>query len=183
MRLPTNVLCGPAEGLGRKWTGRSITAALLSWVPLAGWAAPDFDADTAQVATAAIQVPAAVPLPAAAHEWLLYVALGLGVLNLLLFYLLYRSPRQAAGAATGSGEAIGSSTRTDKRMDKRKREIDDLRQQVDELRDRVETEAIKRLTTAQIKELVRTLVHDELTRSAFPTGDGAPARPGGLPTR
>ena len=182
MRLPTNVLCGPAEGLGRKWTGRWITAALLSGVPLAGWSTPELDADTAQVAMAALEAPAAVPLPAAAHEWLLYVALGLGVLNLLLFYLLYRSPRQAADAATGSGEAIGTSTRTDKRMDKRKREIDDLRQQVDELRDRLETEAVKRLTTTQIKELVRTLVHDELTRSALPTGGGAPARPGGLPT-
>lgn len=110
------------------------------------------------------------------HEWLIYVALGLGALNTILLYLLNRSARpavaDAAAARSEAGTSDGlhgsSSSRTDKRMDKRKREIDDLRQQVEDLTGQLTAETTKRLTPAQIQELVRALVHDELTRSSLP---------------
>ena len=111
------------------------------------------------------------------HEWLIYVSLGLGALNTILLYLLNRSARpavaDAAAARSEAGTSDGlhgssSSSRTDKRMDKRKREIDDLRQQVEDLTGQLAAETTKRLTPAQIQELVRALVHDELTRSALP---------------
>ncbi len=130
----------------------------------------------ARAAGAAAEVPVeAVALASApfshTHEWLIFIALGLGGLNTMLLYLLNRSARpRAADAGTDTEGAVttGGSSRTDRRMDKRKREIDDLRQQVIDLTAQLAAETDKRPTTPQIHEMVRVLVRDELTRTALP---------------
>jgi hypothetical protein len=99
-------------------------------------------------------------------QWLSYTALGLSVLNLVLIYFMYTSSSRADNASSLDREMTGSSARTEKRMEKRKREIDDLRLQVDELQARLEAETAKRLTTVQTQEFVRALINDELGRGA-----------------
>ncbi len=142
-----------------------IVLGLSLGLPVTSTAAANYPADALALAPAPFSYT---------HEWLIYVALGLGGLNMILLYLLNRSPsRSAADSVThselGSSDApSSSSSRTDKRMDKRKREIDELRNQVEELTVKLNIECTKRLTTAQVQELVRTFVHDELTRSALP---------------
>lgn len=145
-----------------KKSGLLLAAALLA-APLAAWAQAGTDR-----------------LPAdPGREWLIYVALGLGGLNLILLYLLNRSPRRASDSndleATESDHS--SSSRTEKRMEKRKREIDDLRLQVDTLSEQLTSDSQRRLTTPQIQDLVRALVHDELTRAALPGSAGPPTPP------
>jgi hypothetical protein len=108
--------------------------------------------------------PAVVAAPNHMHEWLVYGAVAMGVLNLVLLYLLYRSPSRNREVAMM--DEAGGVSRTDKRMDKRKREIDELRQLIDALTVRLANESASRLNTAQVHELVMTLVHDELTRAA-----------------
>ena len=138
-----------------------VAGTILALPALGQGATPDVAAETLTIAPTVFNHT---------HEVLIYVALGLGGVNTLLLLLLNRSARSAADEAAGdtADGAHGSSSRTDKRMDKRKREIDELRQQVDDLTEQVTTEADKRLTPAQIQELVRTLVRDELTRTALP---------------
>lgn len=140
-----------------------LTATLLVGRPLISLAAdPDQSADALALTPAPFNHT---------HEWLIYVALGLGALNMVLLYLLNRSPRPQPAQADGSEASEGSSastTRTDLRMDKRKREIDSLRQSVEGLTGQITAEAAKHLTPAQIQELVRTFVQDELKRTALP---------------
>lgn len=100
------------------------------------------------------------------HEWLLYAAVAMGVLNLVLLYMLYRTPSRHQDVAMSVDETGSPSSRTDKRMDKRKREIDELRHSLDALTARIAHDGAGRLNTAQIHDLVKALVHDELTRSA-----------------
>ncbi|MBC7448650.1 MAG: hypothetical protein H7330_11385 [Hymenobacteraceae bacterium] len=145
-----------------KKSGLLLAAALLA-APLASWAQAGTDR-----------------LPAdPGREWLIYVALGLGGLNLILLYLLNRSPRRASDSSDlgGTESDHSSSSRTEKRMEKRKREIDDLRLQVDTLSEQLASDSQRRLTTPQIQDLVRALVHDELTRAALPGSAGPPKPP------
>ncbi|MBC7447408.1 MAG: hypothetical protein H7330_05060 [Hymenobacteraceae bacterium] len=148
----------------------SVVLMALLALPSGTYAAPpDYPADSLAVAPAPFSHT---------HEWLIYVALGLSALNMILLYLRNRSSAGSSDSLShgesGAGDGLSgsSSSRTDKRMDKRKREIDDLRHQVDELTAKLAVESAKRLTPAQIQELVRTFAHDELTRSALP-GDSA----------
>lgn len=111
-----------------------------------------------------------------AHEWYIYLALGLGVLNLILLYLLNRSTRSAAfdgEVSIGTDPHTGSSERTEKRMAKRKREIDELRHQVEELTMQLSAEAQKRPTMYQAQEIARKAVQEELARAALPGAPGA----------
>lgn len=113
-----------------------------------------------EVAAVNPYAPAMAPRP---HDWLLYVAMGLSLLNLVLVYMLYRSPGRSPQNADPTVES-GHGARTEKRIEKRKREIDELRQQIDDLSHRVVAESNSHLNVQQIQELVRTLVKDELNR-------------------
>lgn len=114
-----------------------------------------------EVAAVNPYAPALAPRP---HDWLLYVAMGLSLLNLVLVYMLYRSPDRTSASNGDPASESGHGSRTEKRIEKRKREIDELRQQIDDLSHRVVAESHSHLNVQQIQELVRTLVKDELNR-------------------
>lgn len=105
------------------------------------------------------------PLSHRQRNWLIYTALGLGLLNLVLMYMLYRSPGHASPEAASSFDPLASS-RTQKRLDKRKREVEELREQMDKIGHELRGTAGQQMTPGQIQDLVRALVRDELSRQA-----------------
>ncbi len=102
-------------------------------------------------------------------SWLSYFSTALGLLNLLLIFWLYRSSGTPAPSPVGQDAASESSGRTQRRLDKRKREIDELRTRLEAL-DQHSIPATAAPSTAltpeQIQALVREQVRDELARLA-----------------
>lgn len=107
-------------------------------------------------------------------SWLSYFSTALGLLNLLLIFWLYRNSGTPAPSPVGQDAASESSNRTQRRLDKRKREIDELRARLEAL-DSLPSPATAAgsLTPEQVQVFVREQVRDELARLAATTVVGA----------